>query len=166
MLVLAGLGALALAGGSDLTLAIGVRLAAAAVVALLAAVVLGWSPLVPLGAILLGAAYAARLYTDDVALDARAPLLAAGLLLAVELGSWSIDARPRVRGERGDDLRRLVVVALLALAGLAAGATLLAVADLARARGLAVDLAGAAAAVGVLLVVALLALRPQRPRAG
>jgi hypothetical protein len=165
VVVAAGLGAFALAGGSELALAIGVRLATAGLVALLAAVVLGWSPLVPVGAVLLGGAYATRLYADDVALDARAPLLAAGLLLAAELGYWSIDARPHVRGERGADLRHLVVVVLLALAGLAAGAILLAVADLTRARGLAVDLAGAAAAAGVLLLVALVALRPQQPRA-
>jgi hypothetical protein len=153
---------LALWGGSDTVLAVGVRLAALALVALLGAVVLGWSGLVPVGAALLGAAYATRLAADDVALDVRAPLLAAGLYLAVELAYWSLEARLRALGERGADLRRLAVVLLLALGSLAVGALLLAVSDLVRTGGLAIDLLGAAAAAGALVLVALLALGPSR----
>jgi hypothetical protein len=160
--VASALGVLALAGASDVVLAVGVRLVAAALVALLAAIVLGWSVLVPVSALLVGAAYVTHLSADDLALDARAPLLAAGLLLAAELGYWSIEARQRVRAERGEDLRRLGILALLALASVAAGAAILAAADLARAGGLAVDLLGAAAALGTLLVVSVLALRPAR----
>jgi hypothetical protein len=144
---------LALADAGD-ALAVGVRLAALALLALLAAVVLGWNVLVPVAPLLLGAAYATHLAVDDVALDTRAPVLAAGLLLSAELAYWSIEERQGVRGERGDDLRHLGVVALLALAGLAVAGVVLAVADLARTRGLAVDLLGTAAAVLVLVLVA------------
>jgi len=153
---------LALWGGSDAVLAVGVRLAALALVALLGAIVLGWSALVPAGAALLGAGYATRLAADDVPLDVRAPLLAAGLLLVVELAYWSLEARLHALGERGEDLRRLAVVLLLALASLGIAATLLAVSDLVRTGGLAIDLLGAAAAAGSLVLVALLALGPAR----
>ena len=132
--------------------------------ALLAALVLEWSAFVPLAALFVAAAYATRLYADDVSLDARSPLLAAGLLLTVELGYWSIEARQPVRLDAGEDLRRLGFVLALTLGALAVGAILLAVADLARTRGLAVDLLGAAAAVGALLVVVLYARRPAEPR--
>jgi hypothetical protein len=155
-----GLAVLVLAGADNVAVAIGVRLAALALLALLAAVVLGWSALVPVSLLLLGAAYATRLYADDAALDAKAPLLAAGLLLTAELGYWSLEERQDVRSEAGDGLRHLGLVALLALGGLASGAVLLAAADLGRTEGLAVDLLGALAAASALLVLVLYARRP------
>jgi hypothetical protein len=121
---------------------------------------------VPASALLLGAAYATRLSADDVGLDARAPLLAAGLLLTVALGYWSLEARPRVRGDAGEELRHLGLVVVLSLTGLVVGSFVLAVADLARTGGLAVDLLGAAAAAGALLVVLLVARRPASPPSG
>jgi hypothetical protein len=154
---------LALAGADDAPLAVGLRLVVLALLALVAATVLGWSALVPGALVLLGAAYATRLAVDAPSLDARAPLLAAGLLLTAELAYWSIEERDRVRAEHGEDLRHLAVVALLALCGLAVAAVLLAVADLGRTRGLAVDLVGAAAAAGALIALALLARRPRAP---
>jgi hypothetical protein len=163
LLCTAGLGVLALAGASEPALSVGARLGALALVTLLAAVVLGWSAFVPLTALFVASAYATRLYADDVSVDARSPLLAAGLLLTVELGYWSIEARQPLRVDAGEDLRRLGFVLALTLGALAVGAILLAVADLARTGGLAVDLLGAAAAVGALLVVVLFARRPARP---
>ena len=121
----------------------------------MAAVVLGWSSLVPVSVGLLGAAYAIHLALDDPALDARAPLLAAGLLLAAELAYWSVAELQKVRTDAREQFRRLAVVVLLALAGLAVGAVLLAVADLVRTRGLAVDLLGASAAAGALALILL-----------
>lgn len=160
MVLAGGLSALALAGGSDTVLAVGARLAALALVALLAAVVLGWASLVPVALLLVGAAYATRLSVDDPALDGRAPFLAGGLLLAAELAYWSLEERVPLRSEPGESLRRLGLAILLALAGLAVAAVLLALADLARTGGLGVDLLGAAAAAGALLVLVLLARRP------
>ena len=128
--------------------------------ALVAAVVLGWSSLVPASIVLIGSAYAVHLALDDPTLDTRAPLLAAGLLLAAELAYWSLEERQNVRTEAREQLRRLTVVAALALGSLFVGAVLLAVADVARTRGLAVDLVGAAAAAGALLLLVLVARRP------
>ena len=153
---------LALAGAGDTALAIGVRLAALAFLAIVAALVLGWSSLLPASVVLLGAAYGMRLQVDDVVLDAKAPLLGAGVLLAAELGYWSLEEREDVHAEPGDDLRRIGFMAGLVLAGLAAAAILLAVADLGRTGGLAVDLLGAVAAVAALVVVFLAARRPQQ----
>jgi hypothetical protein len=122
--------------------------------------VLGWSSLVPASVGLMGAAYAVHLALDDPALDTRAPLLAAGLLIAAELAYWSLEELQNVRTEAREQLRRLAVVVLLALSGLLVGAVLLAVADVARTRGLAVDLLGAAAAASALLLLVLVARRP------
>lgn len=126
----------------------------------MAAIVLGWSSLVPASVGLLGVAYAVHLALDDPALDTRAPLLAAGLLLAAELAYWSLEELQKVRTEAWEQLRHLAVVVLLALAGLLVGAVLLALADVVRTRGLAVDLLGAAAAASALLLVVLVARRP------
>jgi hypothetical protein len=150
---------LALADAGDLALTVGVRLVALAILVLVAALVLGWSPLVPVSLLLLGATYATHLAADDPALDVSAPLVAIGLLVTAELAYWSLEEREEISAELGESLRHLGVVALLALGGLVAGSMLLAVADLARAEGLAIDLLGAAAAAGALLVVVLYARR-------
>lgn len=135
------------------------RLAAASLVALVAALVLGWSSFVPVSLIFLGAAYATHLGVDDAPLDVKAPLFSVGLLVTAELAYWSLEEGDRVRSDPGDALRRLGLVAALGLAALVAGGVLLAIADLSRTRGLAIDLIGAAGAAGVLLVVVLLARR-------
>lgn len=155
----AGLVALALFDAGELAVTVGVRLGALALLALVAALVLGWSPLVPLSLALVGAAYATHLGLDDPALDAKAPLLGAGLLLTAELAYWSLEERERVVTEPGESLRRFGLLAGLALGALLAGAGLLAVSDLARASGLALDMLGAVAAAAALLVVVLLARR-------
>ena len=123
----------------------------------MAAIVLGWSSVVPAALVLLGGAYAVHLALDDPALDTRAPLLAAVLLLAAELAYWSLEESQKVRTEAREQLRHLAVVVLLALAGLLVGAVLLAVADVARTRGLAVDLLGVAAAASALILLVLVA---------
>ena len=149
----------ALVGAGDVATGVGVRLAALAFLSMVAALVLGWSPLVAISVGLVGAAYATHLALDDPSLDGKAPLLGAGLLLAAELGYWSLEERGRVADEPGEAFRRLGLLIGLAFAALAAGAALLVVSDLARAGGLAVDLVGAAAAAAALLVVVLFARR-------
>lgn len=138
---------------SDAMASAGIRIAAVAVVALLAAVVRGWAPLVPFALVALGALYAAQLAVDDEPLDTAVPVFAAGLLLTAELAYWSLEEREGLHGERGEVPRRLALVAGLGVATLLLTATLLVVVDAVRARGLAVDLAGAAAAALVLLSI-------------
>ncbi len=146
-------------GAGDLAVVVGVRLGALALLALVAALVLGWSVLIPLALGLLGAAYATHLGLDDPSLDATAPLFGAGLLLTAELAYWSLEERARVVSEPGEPLRRLGLLLVLAIVALGAGAGLLAVADLARAGGLALDLLGAAAAAAALFVFVVVARR-------
>jgi hypothetical protein len=134
-------------------LEVDVRLCIVALLALVAALVLAWPPLVPGALVLLGAAYATQLVIDDEPLDLRAPFFAAGLIATAELAYWSLEERENVRGEPGDALRRLGLLALLVLGALSVGAVLLAATDAMRAGGLAVDLLGAAAAAALLLIV-------------
>jgi hypothetical protein len=102
---------------------------------------------VAVGIIFLGGAYATHLILDDPTLDARAALVAAGLLLAAELGCWSIELRSESTREAGRHARRLVAEVVLCLGGLGVSALVLAAADLGRLGGIAIELAGAAAAV-------------------
>ncbi len=137
------------------------RVILVALVVLVAALVLEWTPLLPASLALLGGVYAVQLYADDARLDGAAPLFAAGLYVTAELGYWSLEERERVEAEPGEGLRRLAIVALLGLVALVVSASLLALADIVRTRGLAIDVLGAAAAAAALLAVVLLARRPE-----
>ena len=123
----------------------------------MAAIVLGWSPLVPVAVALVGGTYAVELAIDDAPLDVSVPVIALSLLFAAELAYWSLDERDGAKGEPGDDLRRSAYVAGLGLAALLVAAVVLALVDAVRARGLGVDVAGAAAASLALLAVVLFA---------
>ena len=85
---------------------------------------------VAVGIALLGAGYAAHLVLDDPPLDSRAALVAAGLLLAAELGCWSIELGREVTREPGRNLRRLVAELGVCTGGLALSALVLAAAAL------------------------------------
>jgi hypothetical protein len=153
--------ALPMARGDDAFRVVGARVAGVAFLALVAAIVLGWAPLVPVAAALAGGLYGVELAIADAPLDVVAPAVAAGLLLCAELAYWSLEERVRWRGEAGDGLRRVALVALLAVGALFVAAVLLALVDAVRARGLALDLLGAAAAVTVLATL-LVAARERR----
>jgi len=140
-------------------LAVGVRVVALALVALVAALVLGWSPLVSTSLVMLGGVYAAVLDVDEASLDGASPVFAAGLYVTAELGYWSLEEREGAKGEPGDGLRRLAFVAALGIGAFLVAAALLALVDAVRARGLAVDVVGAAAAAAVLLALVLVARR-------
>jgi len=133
--------------------------AAIALVALVAALVLGWSSLVPAALVLLGGMYGAELAIDDAPLDAATPLVAAGLLVTAELGYWTIEEREPVRADPGEGLRRMAFVAPLGLGALLVASLLLALVDVVRAGGLAIDLIGAAAAAAALLAVVIFTRR-------
>ena len=137
--------------------AAGIRIAAVAVAALVAALVRGWTPLVPFSLVALGTLYAAQLAVDDEPLDTAAPVFAAGLLLTAELAYWSLEERSGIEADRGEVSRRLALVAALGVVTLLVTATLLVLVDLVRARGLAVDLAGALAAAAALISIVLVA---------
>ena len=90
-------------------------------------------------------------------LDAAAPIVAIGLLLASELAYWSLDERDRAIGDAGQGLRRTALVALAAAGTLLLGGVLLALVDEVRARGLALDVVGVVAAAAVLITVVAIA---------
>ena len=145
--------AVPLARGDETFQAVDVRVAAVAFVALVASVVRGWPLLVPVAVTLVGGTYAAELAVDDAPLDLAAPAVAVGLFLAAELAYWSLDERSLSVGDPGLGLRRAALVAASGLAIFVASSGLLVVVDEVRARGLALDLAGALAAVGVIVIV-------------
>jgi cytochrome c oxidase assembly factor CtaG len=124
--------------------------------------VVGW-PL-PIGAalLLLAAQYAAALALLDAAVDAGAPLYAAGLLLVGELSYWSLELRAPGREETRVLARRLVLLAALALVAGALGVSVLALTSASVGGGVVWDSVGIAAAVGVLAIIARLARRQSR----
>ncbi len=129
----------------------------AALLVLLAALVNSWPALVPVSLVLLGGVYGMQLAVDDAPLDAAVVLVAAGLVVTAELAYWSLEERERVKTEPGEAFRRLALVAVLGLGALAVAALPLALVDVVRARGLAVDILGALAATAVLVAVVLAA---------
>ena len=133
------------------------RVAAVAAVVLLAAIVSEWSPLVPIAGAAAGGIYALELALDDAPIDLAAPAIAVGLFLTAELAYWSLDESERIPGDPGDGLRRAAGVGLLGVAAFVVSSALLLLADGIRARGLALDIVGAAAAVAALAAIALLA---------
>jgi hypothetical protein len=157
-LVAAGTGGwLALAAEDDLLTRGSTAAAATAVVCLAAGLAFRVALAIPIAVALLGAEYAALLAIESDTLDARAPLVAAALLAVAELGYWSLELQGRVADEAGTYLRRIALLAASLLGVLALGAALMAAVDVLRASGPAVEVLGAAAAVGALALVALAA---------
>ena len=105
---------------------------------------------------LLGAAYAAILVIDEPALDGRSAIIGAALLAIGELGYLSVEVRPAVTEEAGAATRRVAFVAMMTLFALGVGGAMLALVDLLRTGGIAIEAVGVAAAAGVvgLLVLA------------
>jgi hypothetical protein len=117
-------------------------------------------PIVIPGAILvLAAPYVAALGFELDGIDTRAPLLAALLFVVAELAYWSLELRGTLADEPGTYLRRVALLATLALVTIAAGTLVLVVAERVAARGIAIDLLGAVAAVGAVALLALAAVR-------
>ena len=108
----------------------------------------GWTA--PIGGVLalLGGGYAVILVWDDPALDTRAAVVGAALLAIGELGYRSTEARSAVAEEAGTVARRVGTVAVLVLAALIVGGALVALIDVWRTSGPAIDVIGAAAAIG------------------
>jgi hypothetical protein len=101
----------------------------------------------------LAAAYVALLLIDEPPLDTRAAGVAAALVVVGELAGWSRELGGATRDEPGNAWRRPVWVAAAGLGGLGLAWVVLAVADVARVEGLAIEAVGAVAALAALLVV-------------
>jgi hypothetical protein len=107
----------------------------------------------------LAGAYALSLFAHGPALDERAPLVAVALLLCGELAAWSTQEGQSLATPRAVTAARAVALATLTFGGLVAATLVVAFAAAPAGRGLGWTLLGAAAAVGVLAVVARLAQR-------
>src|SRR5262249_26309418 len=134
-------------------------LGVAGVVALVAGTLVGHFAPVAAAIGLLGGAYTLHLVLDRPSLDPRSALFGAGLLLAAELGHWSLELRREVSREPGRAARRLAAELALCVGGLLVAALVLAAADLGRVGGTAIEIAGVAAAVA-LVWLAVRALSP------
>jgi hypothetical protein len=155
-----------MARGDDTFQEAAVRVGAVAFLALVAGIVLAWPVFIPVAAALVGGIYAAELAIADAPLDVAAPAVAAGLFLSAELAYWSLDESARWRGEAGDSLRRAAFVALLAAAAFLVASLLLVLVDAVRARGVALDLVGAAAAAAAIAAVLVIARAPRQSSNG
>lgn len=102
---------------------------------------------------------------DEPALDGRSAVMGAALLAIGELGYVSVEVRPAVTDEAGAATRRVAFVAVMTLFALGIGSAMLAVVDLLRAGGIAIEALGAAAAAGVVGMLVLSAREaPARKR--
>ncbi len=96
-----------------------------------------------------GATYVAFVVGEEHhRIDATAPLVAVLLLLCGELTAWSLDERWPIRSDEHLAWRRGAGLAVLALAGLAVAAIVVALSAVPPNHGLLWTVAGAAAAVG------------------
>jgi hypothetical protein len=131
-------------------------IAIAALVILAAGLVLRRGTLFLWALILLGGSYALWLGLGTHALDQRMPIVGAGLLLTAELAFESLE--PEVgRPEATVVLARAIVLVLLVLAAVAAGALVLVMASIPLSGGVVVTALGAVAAVLALALIMRLA---------
>lgn len=127
-------------------------------VVLAIALVLGWSVLVPWSVVSLGAAYAVSLHGTD-AIDSRAPVVGALLVLVAELAYWSVERRAPIGDEAGLHLRRAATVLATTAAAAAVGAALLTATAVPLGGSVAWDGLGLAAAAAAVATLALLSRR-------
>ena len=158
LLVAASVGGwLALAADEELLARANAAAGLTALLLLAAGLTLRVAPALSVAVAILGSEYIALLGFEGEALDTRAPVVAAALLAVAELGYWSLELRGPVVDEAGTSLRRLGLLAALLVSMLALGVVLLALVEAVSAGGPAVDLIGAAAAVGAVALLALAA---------
>ena len=101
----------------------------------------------------LAGAYVALLVIDDPPLDTRAAGVAMALVVVGELVGWARELAGATRDEPGNAWRRPAWIAGVGMGALGLAWAVLAVADLARVQGLAIEAVGAVAALAALLVV-------------
>jgi hypothetical protein len=133
----------------DVLVVVGIGAAACALAAV--GLLFRWWLVLVWGFAAFGAEYAVFLRLRGGAVDARAPLVAAGLLVLAELAFESVGPESGVR-ERSLFLSQLATLLAAALLTVALAALVLVVAGSARS-GTALEAVGALAAVGVLAIV-------------
>lgn len=143
----------AVSAETDAAAATAAILGAAGVTTLVVVLLVGQPQLVVAAAALVGGAYAASLAIEADGVDLAAPLVAAGLLLSCELAFWAHELRTTSPDEPGLRGLRAAWLSLLTLGALGVGAGLVTLVDVARVDGLAVEAAGAAAALGVAIAL-------------
>ena len=129
-------------------------LAALALALVAAGLTGGWAAPVSLGLALLGAEYAVFFAAGPSGVDVWTPLYAAGLLLVAELSFWSLEHRVPAWADAAVLVRRLVVLVACCAGAAALAAGVIVAAGASVGGGLGLELAGIAAAVGALAVVA------------
>lgn len=139
-------------------------LAAGAAGALATAVALRLPTALGLALVLSGGAYGLLLAIDDPPLDARAAGVAAALLVTGELVGWARELAGTTRDEPGNAWRRPVWITGAGIGTVGLVTVLLAVVDVARVEGLAIEAMGAVAALAAVVVLVRMA-RPSAPRA-
>lgn len=115
-----------------------------------------WPSLLVLGLGGVGAGYAVFLSLRTGGVDANAPLFAAALFIAAELGLWSLE--PRLRAGAAVLIRRASMIALFALGSALVGSLIL-VASAGVSGGVGLEALGVLAAVAILALIAVLAAR-------
>jgi hypothetical protein len=114
----------------------------------------GWASPVSAGLALLGGEYAVFFAAGPSGVDVWTPLYAAGFLLAAELSFWSLEHRVPAWADPAVLVRRLLVLAACCAGAAALAAATIVAAGASVGGGLGLELAGIAAAVGALAVVA------------
>jgi hypothetical protein len=142
-------------GHNELLLVIGL----VAVAFLVAGLVLRWSGALAVGVALLGAQQATRLAFGPDALDEATPLIAGALLLAAELGWWSIEPRIPAWAQAGVAVRRVLTLFCTCVAGIVVSAVVVLAAGAGVGGGTLLLLTGVVAATAALGVLALVARR-------
>jgi hypothetical protein len=143
-------------GGHDVLLLV-IGAAAAAVFA--GGLVLRWSGALAVGVALLGAQQATRLALGPDALDEATPLTAGALLLAAELGWWSIEPRIPAWTQPGVAPRRAATVLFTFVAATVVSAVVVVAAGVQVGGGTLLLLSGIVAATAALGVLAYVARR-------
>ena len=128
--------------------------------ALLTVAALVWPVLLGLALAVSGSAYAVLLAIDEPQLDVRAAGVAAALVVVGELSGWSRELAATTRDEPGGAWRRPAWIATVGIGALLLVWALLAIVDLARVEGLAVEAIGAACALAAMLIARRLARSP------
>ena len=108
---------------------------------------------------MLAAPYVAALGFEIDGIDTRAPLLAALFFVVAELAYWSLELRGTLADEPGTYLRRVALLRASPSSRSRAGTVVLAIVGGVAARGVAIDMVGAVAAVGAIALLALAAIR-------
>jgi hypothetical protein len=108
---------------------------------------------------LLGAEYAVHFSAEGKVLDEITPAYAGGFLLVGELAFWSIESRVAAWSEPGLVGRRLMYVIASGAAATCVAAIALVLAAASGGGGLALEAGGVAAAIGALVLLAVLVRR-------